>query len=239
MSKRKNHKPKGLTPEQAQEVRDFVARSARSHHSLRATLKETGICIESDDPEKRERLYQAAYYQSVQKERRRGKWHRNSDYREKEQARARRRRALRRAELVDARFDAMVADKKGAWGRTQAPRDVWVGGNPVRCYSSGSLGREVGREARTIRLWLDNTYLPGATAFLGAGKPDAYFSAPFCRAVKRACRRLYRLDARFPRDKLRGLVLEELAAVKESYVPVGGTEEDRVWPTTPAKRAHV
>lgn len=189
-------------------------------------------------PEEAERHYQADYYQRVQKKRRRGKWHDNSDYREKEQERARRRRALKRAETADERFDAMVAEKKDKGSRTQVDRDVWVGGRPVRCYSSGELGREIGREARTIRLWLDSTYLPGATAFLGTGKPDAYFSAAFSGAVKRACRRLYRLDARFPRDKLRGLVLEELAAAGESYVPVGGTEDDRVWPTTSGMRAH-
>jgi len=189
-------------------------------------------------PEERERDYQADYYQRVQKTRRRGKWHQDSDYREKEQERARRRRALKRAETADDRFDAMVAEKKAMMSRTQAPRDVWIDGRPVRCYSSGSLGREIGREARTIRLWLDNTYLPGASAFLGIDKPDSYFSEAFCEAVKRACRRLYKLDARFPRDKLRGLVLEELAAARVSYVPVGGTEDDRVRPTTPGMKAH-
>jgi hypothetical protein len=188
--------------------------------------------------EERERDYQADYYQRVQKGRRKGKWHRNSDYREKEQERARRRRALKRAETADERFDAMVADKKAQRSRTQAPRDVWIDGRPVRCYSSGSLAREIGREARTIRLWLDSTYLPGASAFLGTGKPDSYFSEAFCGAVKRACRRLYRLDARFPRDKLRGLVLEELAAAGVSYVPVGGVEDDRIWPTTSRMRQH-
>lgn len=189
-------------------------------------------------PEERERHYQADYYQRVQKERRRGKWHRNTDYREKEQERASRRRALKRAETADERFDAMVAAKKSRRSRTQAPRDVWIDGHPVRCYSSGSLAREIGREARTIRLWLDSTYLPGASAFLGTEKPDAYFSEAFSEAIKRACRRLYRLDARFPRDKLRGLVLEELAVAGESYVPVGGAEDDRVWPTTSGMRAH-
>ena len=184
-----------------------------------------------------ERQYQASYYQRVTKTRREGRWHSDSEYREKEQDRARKRRALKRAETADSRFDEMVERKKQKMSKTQAPRDVWIRGKPVRCYSSGSLGREVGREARTIRLWLDATYLPGATAFLGIGKPDAYFSAAFCKAVKRACRRLYRLDARFPRDKLRGLVIEELARAGESYVAIGAPEEDRVWPTKP-KKAH-
>jgi len=189
-------------------------------------------------PEEREQQYQAEYYQRVTKDKRRGRWNRDTDYREKEQDRARDRRALKRAATADARFDAMVADKKTQASRTQAPRDVWIKGHPVRCYSSGSLGREIGREGRTIRLWLDANYLPGATAFFGSEKPNAYFSARFCAAVKRACRRLYRLDARFPRNKLRGLVLEELAGADESYVPVGGSEDDRVWPISQGLRAH-
>jgi len=191
------------------------------------------------DEADKERQYQAEYYQRVQKDRRRGKWHRNSDYREKEQERARRKRAIKRAETADDRFDAMVAEKKALMSKTQAPRDVWIRGKAIRCYSSGALGREIGREARTVRLWLDNTYLPGASAFLGTNKPDAYFSVGFCAATKMACRRLYRLDARFSRDKLRGLVLEELAKAGESYIPVGGTEDDRVWPAKKARmRAH-
>ena len=222
-----------------------------------------------------EQDYQANYYQNVTKERRQGRWATDMDYRENEQERARRRRALARAETADVRFEEMIQSKKdqtrlqmveraarygcptcGAkpntecsqvtehpvddaqmhLGRykhlpTQVPRDVWVGKQAVLCYSSGSLARESGREARTICLWLSLRILPGATAFFAVDtKPDAYFSVEFCAAVKLACRRLYRLDARFPRSKLRGLVLEELACAKESYIPVGGTDDDRVWP---------
>ena len=216
--------------------------------------------------------YQADYYQRVTKEKRRGRWGTDTDYRENEQRRAERRRALQRARTADVRFDEMVQTKKAQakaqmieralgyacpvcevasgfvcatrkghardddkihparykHGPTQVPRDVWIKDEPERCYSSGSLAREIGRESRTVRLWLSERVLPGATAFFAVDTvPDAYFSAGFCAAVKRACRRLYRLDARFPRSKLRGLVLEELARAGESYIPVGG--DDRVW----------
>jgi hypothetical protein len=175
--------------------------------------------------------YQADYYQRVTKKKRKGRWSTDTDYRENEQARARRRRALKRAQTADERFEAAILAKKAQAKGTLIPRDVWIDGDPVRCYSSGSLAREIGRESRTIRLWLRQRVLPGATVFFAVKTtPDAYFSRGFCAAVKRACRRLYRLDARLPKDKLRGLVLEELAREGESYVPVGGTEDDRVWP---------
>jgi len=189
----------------------------------------------------RERNYQADYYQRVTKAKRRGRWDTDTEYKEKEQERARRRRALERANTADKRFDEMIAMKKARaqarlvergfkHGPTLAPRDVWIDGVPVRCYSSGSLAREIGREARTIRLWLSESVLPGATAFFApTTRSDAYFSVNYCAAIKRACRRLYHLDARFPRAKLRGLVLEELALVGESYIPVGGADKDRVW----------
>jgi len=218
----------------------------------------------------REQEYQADYYQRVTKNKRRGRWSTDTDYRESEQRRARRRRALRRARVADVRFGEMIQTKKdqtharmveramsyscptcatevgepckGLGGGlhpsrhrhppTQVPRDVWIDGHPVRCYSSGSLAREIGRESKTIRSWLRQRVLPGATAFFDVvdTRPDAYFSEAFCTAVKKACRRLYRLDSRFPRSKLRGLILEELARAKESYIPVGGSDADHVWP---------
>jgi len=169
-----------------------------------------------------EQEYQREYYRTNKAKRKRElreRWHNDPAFRRAEQERARKRRGELRAEKASDRFREMIEEKRKVMKTTRPPRLVMVGtGAPVEVYTTGSLGREVGRNARAIRAWLHKGVLPGATAYIGG---SAYFSKRFCLAVFRACERLYFLDGRGDRQVLKRLVREELTKDSISYVPRG------------------
>jgi|CXWL01.1.fsa_nt_gi hypothetical protein len=96
-----------------------------------------------------------------------------------------------------------------------------------RClvYTAGEFALRVGRATPTIRMWLEQHVLPGATIAFG-GK--SYFSSGFMAAVQRAQQRVYHLHGLGARAVLGRLIREELEAGGETWVPHGGTEADRV-----------
>jgi len=188
--------------------------------------------------------YQATYYQEHKTERTeklRDKWHNDPVWQQRERERAKKRRALIRAEKADGRFDQMIVERRQEMTPTRPPRfiviggklkgDRIVGGEIVQVWTTGSAGREVGRTARAIRSWLTHPKhakraLPGASCFTKDGA--AWFTWAFAEAVRCACERLYYLNGRGDRKVLRRLVIEELAEAGITYVPTGGAEADRV-----------
>ncbi len=184
----------------------------------------------------KEQQYQKDYYEQNKRKRsdqNKWNWKNNPVYREKERKRCALRSAYRRSETAGDRFKNMIAEKRGEMSGTAKPQRAEIDGEVVWVYSTGSLGREIGRSARATRTWLTHPdvskrALPGASIFVHG---VAYFTKEFCEAIYDACRRLYYLDARGTRAKLFGLVMEELATAGVSYVPVGGdNERDRVHP---------
>ena len=177
-----------------------------------------------------EQEYQREYYRTNKTKRKRAlseRWHNDPAFRRQEQARARKRRGELRAEKAPGRFREMISEKRKVMKATRPPRLVLTGEDaPVEVYTTGSLGREVGRSARAIRAWLHRGVLPGATAYIGG---SAYFSRRYCVAVFEACERLYYLDGRGDRQVLKRLVREELSSKRISYVPHGQEDNsDRV-----------
>lgn len=179
----------------------------------------------SNDDRQAERDYQKDYYDEHRDERsRKNRWMWNNDpeYRRNEIARSQRRRAQRRAETASDRFKQMVEGKRTDPAPTKPPRIAVVKSRRVWVYTTGSLGREIGRSARVVREWLNEGVLPGASTFVSG---VAYFSKPYCEAVYSACERLYYLDGRGSKRVLKRLIREELAQAKVSFVPLGGHNE--------------
>lgn len=182
-----------------------------------------------------EQAYQAEYYQQHRDERTktlRERWQDDPVFRAREQERAKKRRGELRAQRAGRRFEQMVDEKRAKGDATRPPRFVMLRGEPVQVWTSGSLGREVGRSPRAIRGWLRDGVLPGATAYIGDA---AFFARDFCEAVWRACKRIYYLDGRGDKQVLKRIIREELAAGRVSYVPQGGdNEKDRITATAVA-----
>ena len=177
-----------------------------------------------------EKEYQQEYYEA-HKEERTAKlarlWRDDPAFRKKERDRNKRRRALIRAEKAKDRFDEMVESKRGDAAQTKPPRFVMIDGECKPVWTTGSLGREVGRSARAVRTWMRRGDLPGASVFTRDGA--AWFTREFCEAVRRACERLYYFNGRGDRRVLRRLITEELAEAKVSYVQFGDeSAEQRV-----------
>ncbi len=179
----------------------------------------------NDAKRTQEQEYQRTYYQEHRDDRSRAgreRWRDDPVYRANEQERARRRRGELRAKRAGLRFEQMVSAKQAVAGPTRPPRFVMLRGKPVQVWTSGSLGREVGRSPRAIRGWLRDGVLPGATAYIGEA---AFFERDFCAAVWRACQRIYYLDGRGDKQVLKRIIREELAAGQVSYVPPNGDNE--------------
>lgn len=178
-----------------------------------------------------EQVYQARYYTKNRKKLRKkssDKWHTDPKWRANEQARAQRRRGELRAERAHVRFETMVAEKRERAGPTRPPRFMarFQGDkSPPQVWTSGDLGREIGRSPRAVRGWVREGVLPGASVFVGG---VAFFARDFCEAVYLACERLYYLDGRGDKRVLKRLIMEELAAKSISYVPYGKTNQERV-----------
>lgn len=177
-----------------------------------------------------EQEYQRDYYRAHKEERTQeisDKWQNDPRFRRKEQLRNRRRRALLRAKKAPGRLQEMIDERRAERASTRPPRfvvvggrvegDRIVGGRVVQVWTTGSLGREVGRTSRAVRDWLRSNVLPGASAFTSDGR--AWFSRAFCEAVYRACKQLYFLNGRGDRRVLARLVREELDGANVHFVP--------------------
>lgn len=176
-----------------------------------------------------EQQYQAEYYEANKTKRRKKlkhKWKTDPAFREQERQRNKKRRALLRAEKAAGRFEQMVAEKREQAEQTKPPRFIEIDGEVVQVWTTGSLGREVGRSARAVRTWMRRGDLPGASVFTRDGA--AWFTREFCEAVREACKRLYYLNGRGDRKVLRRLIAEELESASISYVPFGKEPQDRV-----------
>ena len=172
-----------------------------------------------------EQEYQRDYYRRNKKLRTsqlRDKWKNDPRWKEQEQERARERRGRLRAGKAQERFEEMIEEKRDAGERTRPPRPALINGEAVQVWTTGSLGREVGRSARAVRGWLRDGILPGATVFVDDA---AFFSRRFCQAVYKACERLYYLNGRGEHKVLKRLIREELAEEAISFVPLGGNNE--------------
>lgn len=166
-----------------------------------------------------EQRYQREYYEKNKKKRslaHKKRWKEDEDYREREIARQRKRRAEARKETASDRFDAMVEEKREALKPTRKPKFVEVGGKRCFVFSTGTLAREVGREDGTIRAWLVSGVLPGASVWIGR---RAHFTENYCTAVRNACRRLYSEDGRGDLEILKRLVREEFESAEVFYKP--------------------
>ena len=176
-----------------------------------------------------EQVYQRDYYQEHKAKRKRElseRWRNDPTFRREEQARAQKRRGELRAEKAGVRFREMIEEEQQKMVPTVVPHFIHTGEDePVEVFTTGSLGREVGRSARSIRAWLHCGVLPGPSAWI---KGSAYFSRRDGRAVYKACERLYYLDGRGDRRVLKRLVREELAREQISYVLRGQCNTDRV-----------
>lgn len=179
--------------------------------------------------------YQQDYYRQHRDKRTkrlRERWKNDPSFRQRERDRAKKRRGELRAERAPDRFERMVAEKLAKAEPTRPPRFVLINGKEVQVWTSGSLGREVGRSPRAIRGWLREGVLPGATAYIGDA---AFFERIFCAAIWRACKRIYYLDGRGDKQVLKRIIREELAKDCVTYVPPGGNNEtDRVVATAVA-----
>jgi len=174
----------------------------------------------------KERRYQHGRYLETRKTRlahAKERWASDPEYRLRESERAKDKRAEARAASASERFSTSVAAVKAQAPKTRAPRIVTVDGHEVWVYSSGHLAVEVGRCPMTIREWLDDGVLPGATIRDGSGR--YWFSSAFISACARAVIEVLRRDARGKRDILRRLMLDELERAKVSYVPLGAVAE--------------
>jgi len=185
----------------------------------------------SDDQQaESERSYQSYYYE-IHREARSKKnqwlWENDPDYRRQEIERSQKRRAQKRSEKAHARFAKMVESKRAEKFVTEAPRPIIECGRVVEVYSTGSLGREVGRSPRVIREWLNEDILPGSSVLIDGA---AFFTKAYSNAVYRACKRLYCLDGRGSKRVLKRLIREELVRGKIKFIllgGVGGSEQDK------------
>jgi len=177
-----------------------------------------------------EQEYQRDYYKKNKVNRTKAlkeRWANDAAFRETERERNQKRRGQLRAEKAGWRFHAMIHERRKRLEPTRPPRWVLIGSGPAQqVWTTGSLGREVGRSGKAIRSWLREGVLPGATVYIGG---SSFFSRRFCDAVYRACERLFYLDGRGDRLVLKRLVREELAKTNTGFVPPGGdNSEDRV-----------
>ncbi len=172
-----------------------------------------------------EQEYQHDYYLRNKKKRTKTlkeAWKNDPRWRASEQERARERRGRLRSAKAGPRFEQMIKERRAAAERTRPPRFVLINRQDVQVWTSGSLGREVGRSPRTVRGWLRDGTLPGATAYVDGA---AFFSHRFCQAVYLACERLYYLNGRGEHLVLKRLIREELAKEGISFVTLGADNE--------------
>ena len=158
----------------------------------------------------KEQLYQRSYYQehrAARAARHKKRWAENTEYREREIDRQRKRRQESREASVQDRFDRRVDEKREAARPTRRPQYVEIDGERTYVYGVGSFAREVGREDATIRSWLVHSVLPGASIWIGR---RAHFTKEFVSAVRSACRAMLTKDGRGCNEELGNLIRAEL-----------------------------
>lgn len=179
-------------------------------------------------PEVRDSLYQQEYYERNRQSRndtRKHRWRSDLDFRNRLLEQMKEKRAFARQETVDDRLIEAIRAKEAideqreeesSRRATRRPRLVEINGVKKFVYSTGALAHSLGRESQTLRAWLSAGVLPGCSVVIGN---KAWFTQGFGQAVFQALRRTMLLDARAPRDMLRGLVREELEIAHEPWVP--------------------
>ena len=179
------------------------------------------------------RDYQRKYYVEVVKPRRRRNRYADVDPVQRERAKARelKRSAISRARVAYDRFTGRIrAHRKLINNSAASARVTLIDGAPTVCYSSDTLGREIGREGRIVHMWLREGVLPGATVWVtqrhhpveAKRHMRAYFSREFCESVYRACTDLFYIDGRGSKTVLKRLVQAELRNRKVGYVTRDG-----------------
>lgn len=116
---------------------------------------------------------------------------------------------------------ARVHDKRAPGGSRL------VVGEPELVFSAGAFANRIGRTPATIRFWIDTGVLPGPSIRLGG---RAYFTDQYISAIIKASKRLYEESGVGSLDKLKALARQELREAGQSWIPKGGTEDDRVFP---------
>jgi hypothetical protein len=169
-----------------------------------------------------DQLYQRNYHRSNKVRRAKARALRrkkDTAFREADIERLRQRRADKRAEVADAKFAALVEEKRDKLSPTRRPRLVEINDERVYVFGTGTLAREVGREDATIRAWLSQGILPGASVWIGR---RAQFTKQYCGAVRRACRGLLLEDGRGDLTILKQLIRQEFKDSGITYVRKGG-----------------
>lgn len=165
-----------------------------------------------------EQLYQRNYYREKKAERAKAhaeRWAKDKEYREREIQRQRDKRQEEREAVALERFNARVEEKRAKAKLTRRPKFVELStGERTYVYGTGSMAREVGREDATIRSWLVNGILPGASIWIGR---RAHFTPEFIGAVRDACKRMLCEDGRGDNDRFTELVCEALESAQIHY----------------------
>jgi len=147
----------------------------------------------------------------------------------KRKARARFRRDMDKRDLSEARrWQRSVRAGRRGMPRRIPPVDEVLGPGDDRTgqwvYGTTALSSAVGRSQSTVRAWLSEGVLPGASTIIGQ---RYWFTRPFIDAVLAACRKVYEHDSNGSRAVLKGLVKDALVEAGVSWVPPGGKEKDR------------
>jgi hypothetical protein len=169
-----------------------------------------------------DQLYQRNYHRDNRARRKKSRAKRrkqDKEFREQDIQRLRDRRAQRRQEVAVEKFNQLVEAKREKCQITRRPRMVEIDGERVFVFGTGSLAREVGREDATIRAWLAQAVLPGASVWVGR---RAQFTKAYCEAVRAACRKLLLEDGRGDLDILHGLIRDELREREITFVRKNG-----------------
>jgi hypothetical protein len=169
-----------------------------------------------------DQLYQRNYHRDNRERRakkRADRRKKDKAFREQDIQRLRDRRAQRRQEVATQKFDQLVEAKREKLQITRRPRYAEIDGERVFVFGTGSLAREVGREDATIRAWLTQGVLPGASVWVGR---RAQFTKAYCEAVRQACRKLLLEDGRGDLDILKRIIREEFRDKKITFVRKNG-----------------
>ena len=188
-----------------------------------------------DEETKREatRGYQHDYYLRTRKTRlreRARRWKEDPDFRARELERARKERSEERRKRAANKFAEMVARKRAEAEKrdvdrkrpARRPRLIAFTGKKADlqpAYPSGTAALCIGRGGETLRGWLNEGVIPGASAFYG---DKAYFTQGVIDAMYRACFRLYFEDGNGNLEVLTRLVREELYRLNEPLVEKPG-----------------
>ncbi len=159
-------------------------------------------------------------------EKRRALYESDPDYRDRVLEQSRSYRGRLREKKAEGRFKKRLVTYKKKHGKNskRRPRRFLIDGRKEWVYSTAELAARVGRVQTTLRSWLAEGVLPGASVIISG---RYHFTKEFMDAVERACRRLPHIHGAGRRDVLGKLIREEILYGRVSWVPRGGTEADR------------